>query len=193
MRQGQHSLVRITEAAHEAGYQELTYRSIGNGLRHAPADLHLPTVTSRFLRRRYETVARDFNSFEIMKDLTSEALNRLGMVDEELDDPDLTEGRRALLESKHWEWSGRAFNWARQCSELAVKMNTALLEHGGQRDDQADGDDDQQDAQSYLVEVVTEFNRLRPPVGDIVDEYGAENVRLPGEGRVTDEDEEDDY
>jgi hypothetical protein len=202
MRQNQSAIGAIAERAHALGYDGLTYGEISRGLRRAPADLHLPIQTSAFLRRRYLEVARDFNSFKIMKDLVQEALSKIGELEEELMDPGISGSRKAIIESELYRWYGRAFGWSEQCSVLAIKMQGVNVRSPFGDDDVPDQARDQRrttdDIKTEIEELAKEFQRQlpSPPSHDgLVMLYGPDNVRPVGvviDGDTGDLDDDDD-
>ena len=191
MRQACFKIQEILDRAWGEGYVDLKYHHIQHALSSAPADLHLPTVTSKALKRRYDKVVEDFNSFEIMKLLSLDALSEIAELEEELTDPELSSSRRISLEGQLWRLKGRTFDWARECSELVVRLQAL-----DPRAHPIVSDSRAEDAQKYLDTLVSEFHRALPAGrnDNLIDLYGAENIRLPNalveESDGLDEDED---
>jgi hypothetical protein len=175
LRQGQVSIQEILDRAVAAGYVDLRYHHIQHALRSAPADLHLPTVTSRWLRRRYEKISASFDAFQNMRDLTQEAMQKLAEIEDELADQELPSSRRMYLEGQLWRWFGRAFEYNATCAELAVR----LQDLDGAAKPIVDAKVEE-DVQAHLDRLTREFHSVIP-VGrlDVVGRFGGDNVRLP--------------
>lgn len=182
----------ILEKAHEAGYTDLKYSNIRNALAAAPADLHLPSRSAKWLQRKYAAIAKDFDSFQMMRDLANEAVAKIQEIDDELRDPDVPSTRKMYLEGQQWRWYGRAFDWALACSELGVKIQDL----DGAAKPRVEGRSEV-DVQAQMERMVEEFHKQLPAPPPTVDAqviaiYGSDNVRAPVEGAEV-EDREEDY
>lgn len=189
LRQDQHTLQYILDVAQKEGFADLKYHQIGKALRNAPADLHLPVVTSKYLQKRYQQVSSDFDALSSLKDLAQEAMKELHDIEEELSDPDISNARKIYLEGLKWKQFGRAFDWTAKIAEIDVKLkgehsathHTVVVENVN--------------GQDYLNEITEEFKKKIPslPEKEFLALYGADNVRLPGvsvDSDVVDEEEE---
>ncbi len=196
LRQMHVPLSEIVEAGHAAGYVDLTYSAVGRALRHAAADLHLPAYSSRFLRRRYEDIGKSFDSFQAMRDLAQDALRELAELEEELADPECSSIKYEALRVLREQTAERAFRWAASCAGIALKLEegeryarsgvTAVVE--GETSTEGDMTEN-------LEEVLKSFKKSLPALEptSLRDQYGAGNVRLPGErGEGSNVDEEED-
>ena len=177
LRQAQTAIQEILDKAIAAGYVELRYHHIQHALRSAPADLHLPSVTSNWLRRKYAKVAADFDAFQNMRDLTQEAMQKLSEIEDEMSDPELPASRKMYLEGQLWRWFGRAFEYNAFCADLAVRLQD--LDNGAKP---IVNPNTERDVQVHLDRLTAEFHS-RPPVAllDVVERFGGDNVRLPGD------------
>src|ERR1035437_7256885 len=189
MRQDQESIATIVEQAREQGYL-LSYTQISTGLRRAPADLHLPVVTSKAMRRKFEELNKRFDSFQSMRDLADGAIDHLSEIIDELASPDTTPSIRAQLEAIYERWYDRAFDYARLCSDLAVKMHSMSY---GAEEKKAGVDANTPDPYAWRAKLVDDFHKSLPPAPniDLSKVYGSENIRLVGEGGEDGVDEED--
>lgn len=186
LRQKQWTVYQVLEAAREAGYIDLTWAQVNYGLRHAPADLFLPTRTARHLRERYETLEKNFDSYVSMRDLAQEALVVVADILEELDNPELTTSRRGWLENNLWRWYGRAFEWSTACSALSVKLMELGLEHRA-----ATPVSRVEDTDEHIEALAGEFReKLGLLTGDVSSDFDPKDISLPVE--LNDDDEDDD-
>lgn len=177
LRQAQVSITEILERAHEAGFTDLKYHHIHHALRNAPADLHLPSVTSKWLRRKYAKISADFDSFQNMRDLTQEAMNKISEIEDEMADPELPASRKMYLEGQLWRWFGRAFEYNSVCAELAVRLQDL---DGGARP--AINPKVEEDVQAHLDRLTADFHSRSPAaLLDVVKQFGGDNVRQPGD------------
>lgn len=202
MRLAHRSIGEILARARRLGHDDLTYSMISEGLRGAPVDLHLPAVAHRWLRRRYEEAARDFNAFAIMRDLSCEALSKIAELEEAVSDPDISSSERLRRERELWRWYGRAFDWAERCSNLAVRVQgvdvmRVYAEGAAARADRS-REEDRASLEELIERVSEEFRRRLPPgFGDheISERYGASNIRpvgavIDGDAVVFDDEDE---
>lgn len=177
LRQAQTSIQTILDEAHEKGYTELRYHNVQHALRNAPADLHLPTVTSKWLRRKYAKIAADFDSFQNMRDLTQDAMSKLQEIEDEMADPELPASRKMYLEGQLWRWFGRAFEYNTICAELAVRMQDLDGDAKPKIDARVE-----EDVTAHLERLTADFHRKTPTaLLDVVQKFGGDNVRQPGE------------
>lgn len=177
LRQAQTAIQAILDEAHNLGYTDLRYHHIQHALRNAPADLHLPSVTSNWLRRKYAKIAADFDSFQNMRDLTQEAMNKAQEIDDELADPDLPASRRMYLEGQFWRWFGRAFEYNAACAEMAVRLQDLDGDAKPKIDQRVE-----EDVTAHLERLTQEFHSKSPTaLLDVVSKFGGDNVRQPGE------------
>lgn len=192
LRQDHHTIYQILEAAREAGHTELSFNQLAYGLRHAPADLYLPTRTTIKLREKFGDVSARFNAYTAMLDLTQEAQIKMEEIEEELGNPETTPSRRQFLESQHYRWFGRAFDYSTVCTELAIQMKVAGVLLGEQEpkdeEDIVDGeviDHDQKLIEEFAAKVPT----FAPEA--VVTDYGHDNVRPPEEDDGSDDEDEE--
>lgn len=177
LRQGQTSIQEILDRAHQAGYTDLRYHHIQHALRSAPADLHLPSVTSNWLRRKYAKISVDFDAFQNMRDLTQEAMQKLSEIEDELADPELPVSRKMYLEGQLWRWFGRAFEYNALCADLAVRLQDL---DGGAKPTVVPSVE--VDVQAHLDRLTAEFHSKTPTaLLDVVGKFGGDNVRQPGD------------
>lgn len=176
LRQAQVAIQEILDRAIAAGYTDLRYHNIQHALRSAPADLHLPSVTSNWLRRKYSKISADFDAFQNMRDLTQDAMNKLAEIEDELADPEVSVSRKMYLDGQLWRWFGRAFEYNAACAELAVRIQDL---DGGAKP--IVNPSIELDVQVHLDRLTAEFHN-RPAVAmlDVVNRFGGDNVRLPG-------------
>lgn len=175
LRQRQWNIYDIVQQAHERGYTDLTWNQIAYGLRRAPADLFLPTRTTRWLRQRYEQLDASFNSYTTQRDLIQEALEKIHDIQEELDNPELPTARRMWLEQQLNRWYDRAFDWSDRTSQIALKLEDA---RNGGRPPADTPVARVEDVSEHEERLVNEFLGQLPPA-IVQAEFGEQHIRVP--------------
>lgn len=182
MRQSNHTLAEVVEAAADGGHSELTYSVVKFGLRAAPADFHLPLHASRFLRRRYQKATADFDALEEMRDLIRDAMREISDIDDDLAEPDMRDGRRITLELRRDALTSRAFAW------VATYAATDSKYHSGDADEGRGSPQLPADAaavRAIVERLAQEFREAAPvpPLARIGETFGHDHIRLPGDKR----------
>lgn len=178
------TISEILDIAHAAGYTDLEYHNIHRGLKKAPADKYLPATSSKYLQRKFQSISNDFDAFEHMKNLTFEAMSKIGELEEELEDESLSQSRRMYIDSQLWKWYGRAMEWSAKCSDIAIKLRSLNTKEtsGPILASHEDITEQSRHLEQLMSDLRDDFNRRLPSSPDIslLSVYGSDNVRLPG-------------
>lgn len=173
----------VLEAAHQAGYVDLTYGQVRTGILKAPATLELPVPGMKTLVRRYEKIASEFDALKIMRDLTMEAMRQYAEIDEELSGMDwdvLTIEERIRhtdLTNERKHWFAQSFKLAETCAAAMLKLENPNNVMGYPTVAPATQEDVARERQRLLDEIQAALPAA--PDDDLIRTFGTNNIRPP--------------